>query len=196
MVTRGPAEPDIAVGRIVAPHGIRGEVRVQPWTDVPDRFRPGMRVYVHPGPGWTEVESARPFRGGLVLVRLRGVGDRAAAEALRGARLLIRREDRAPLPEGAHYTLDLLGWPVTTPDGVQVGRLRDVLRMPAHDLFEVELSTGGRALVPAVRALVRIDEAERRLVVEPVPGLLEPTAGGGEPRAGRRRRRPAGGREP
>lgn len=169
-----PAEPDITVGRIVAAHGIRGEVRVQPWTDVPERFRPGMRVYVQPGPGWSVIEAARPFRGGLWLLRLEGVGDRNAAEALRGARLLIRREDRAPLPPGAYYTLDLLGWPVATPDGTVVGRLRDVHRNPAHDLFEVELSAGGRALVPAVRALVTIDAEARRIVVQPLPGLLDP----------------------
>lgn len=170
----GGDQPDIAVGRVVAPHGIRGEVRVQPWTDVPDRFRPGLRVFVHPGPGWTVVRAARPFRGGLWLLRLEGVETRDAAESLRGARLLVRREDRAPLPEGHFYTLDLLGWPVVTPDGTPVGRLRDVHRNPAHDLLEVELDAGGRALVPAVRALVAIEPEARRIVVQPVPGLLEP----------------------
>lgn len=159
---------------MVAPHGVRGELRVLPSTDVPRRFRPGLRVYVDPGPGWTTVESARPFRGGLWLVRLEGVGDRGAAEALRGASLRVRRRDRAPLPPGTYYTLDLLGWPVTTPDGAAVGRLADVHRYPGHDLFEVELHGGGRALVPAVRALVRIDEGARRIVVEPLPGLLDP----------------------
>lgn len=172
-------EPEIAVGRIVAPHGIRGEVRVQPWTDYPERFQPGMRVFVERGPGWTTVQSVRSFRGGLLLLRLEGIGDRNAAERLRGARLLIPRSERVPLPPGAYYTLDLLGWPVVRPDGVPVGRLRDVLRAPAHDLLEVELADGRRALVPAVRALVEIDEQARRIVVQPVPGLLEGEAMGG-----------------
>lgn len=166
-------EPDIAVGRIVAAHGIRGEVSVEPWSDVPGRFRPGTRVFVTPGPGWTEIRSVRPHRGGRLLVRLAGVEDRGAAEVLRGARLLVRREERAPLPEGRYYTLDLLGWPVVDPGGRELGRLRDVLPNPAHDLLEVELADGRRALVPAVRALVTIDGEGRRIVVEPLPGLLD-----------------------
>ncbi|HEY8450166.1 MAG TPA: ribosome maturation factor RimM [Bacillota bacterium] len=165
-------EPWVAIAEVVAPHGVRGEVRARPLGSHPERFRPGVRVRVSHREGPTlEIRSARPSRGD-VLLRFVGIDDRNQAERLRRTRLLVPRSERFPLPEHSYYVDDLRGLPVLTKDGWTIGKLKDVLPNPAHDLFVVALAGGGEVLIPAVRALVHVDLREGCIRVDPPPGLL------------------------
>lgn len=164
----------IRIGRITAPHGVRGEVRVQPLTDFPERFETLHRALLG--------SEARPvgvrFRGvvrGMVILALEGVTDRNQAETLRGQFLLVPRSEVYPLPSGQYYVFDLIGLEVVDPQGKRLGTLVDVDRSATvHDLFVVETPSGKRHMVPAVHQFVRsVNLAEGQVVIQPIPGLLE-----------------------
>ena len=164
--------PWIAIGQVVAPHGVRGEVRVRPFGAFPERFRPGLAVRLSTQPDRElRVRRARVHQGAVILA-LDGVADRNAAERLRGVRLLVAPEDRHPLPPGHFYVDDLRGLRVVSDAGREVGVVVDVEANPANDLLVVEGAGGTRVLVPLVRALARVELDQGRVVVSDLPGLL------------------------
>lgn len=165
----------IAIGQVVGAHGIRGEVRVVPLTDFPERFAALKRVYLEPGgEGEVRVLAARPQKQQWLL-QLEGVSDRSAAEKLRGVRLTVPEGELWPLPEGHVYVHQVVGLRAETEAGTAIGVVREVLRLPANDVYVVEQEPPGRLLyVPATREVVRaILPAEGRMVIHPLPGLLE-----------------------
>lgn len=164
----------IRIGQITGAHGVRGDVRVYPLTDFPERFTTLHRALLGP--------EGRPigvrFRGSvrnLVILSLDGITDRNQAEALRGQYLQVPRSEVYPAPEGSFYIFDLIGLDVVDPEGRPLGKLVDVdQNSPVHDLYVVETAPGKRYMVPAVREFVRsIDLREGRIVIQPIPGLLE-----------------------
>ncbi len=138
----------IAIGQIVAPHGIRGEVKVEPLTDFPERFKKGARVFlgqkVDAGEVVaTEIAAARPHQGRW-LVLFGNTKDRNAAEALRDRYVLIPEADAMPLGEHENYAHDLIGLDVVTNDGVALGKLVEILFTPANDVYIVRGSPARR----------------------------------------------------
>ncbi len=155
----------IAVGRVARSHGVRGEVAVELLTEVPDRFAPGSTLQAEDGSSLT-IESARPHQSRM-LVTFQGVGDRTAADALRGAYLFVPETSLPDLPEGRYWPHQLEGCDVVDEDGRAIGRLVEVLAGPegGNDVWAVD-GEGGRRLVPAVRdAVVSVDVGARRVVV-------------------------------
>lgn len=165
----------LAVGRIGRAHGVRGEVSVDVSTDDPGvRFAPGSSLATdRPGLGPLTVESVRPHSGRL-LVRFAGVGDRTAAEALRGALLVVDASDIPPSADPDEFhDQQLIGLRAVTADGAEIGEVVDV-EHPGQDLLIIRRGDGGDALVPFVRALVpEVDVPGGRIVIDPPPGLLE-----------------------
>lgn len=164
----------MTVGRVVSPHGIAGEVRVEPETDYPERFLTRGRFYLDgPTPRWARVEGVR-FHKGLPMVKFAGCDDRNAAESLRGYRLLVPTAEVPSLPEGTYYHFELVGLQVETEAGEPLGPLERVLSTGANDVFVLRAADGREILIPATREVVRaIDLAGRRLVIRVLPGLLE-----------------------
>jgi 16S rRNA processing protein RimM len=120
-----------------------------------------------------EVAGIRPGRAGEVTLKLVGVLAREAAEQLRGRLVLADPKHLARLPEGEHYWYELVGCEVVGRDGERVGRVVEIWESAAHDLLVVETPGGRRLLLPAAdEVVVEIDAALRRIVVEPIPGLL------------------------
>ena len=150
----------LEVGRVVKPHGIRGEVAVEAVTNRPEqRFAGGVVLESDRGP--LEIESARPHQGRW-LVTFAGVADRSAAEALRG--LALRAE---PLDEdGALWVHELIGAEVVGVDGRSYGVVESVEANPASDLLVLP----GERLVPLV---FLVDQQPGRLVIDPPAGLLD-----------------------
>jgi 16S rRNA processing protein RimM len=164
----------IIVGVIGRPHGVGGEVAVELRTDEPERrFAPGQVLAEEEGSRVFTVRSVRDHSGRF-LVMFAEVVDRAAAEAVRGARLIATVElNERPAEPWEFYDRHLIGLTATTPDGVAVGRVGSVLHLPAQDVLEIQTATGTR-LVPFVAALVpEVDLDEGRLTVLDVAGLLD-----------------------
>lgn len=166
----------LVVGRVGRAHGIKGEVTIEVRTDDPEsRFAPGSVVLTDPASrGPLTVETAR-WHSGRLLLSFEGVGDRTAAEELRGTMLLaeVAAEETLDDPE-EFYDHQLIGLAVETVDGEPLGEVRDMIHLPAQDLIAIARPGGGEALVPFVAELVPVvDVPGGRIVVAPPPGLLD-----------------------
>lgn len=167
------AEELVAIAQLTAPHGVQGQLRAVPLTDFPERLRTLRVALLGDPPRQVGVRFAGEVRG-LPLVSIDGVTDRDAADKLRGQYLRLPKGELFPLPPGHFYVFDLIGLAVVDPDGTALGRLHDVERGSAADLYVVRLPDGKLARIPAVKAFVeRIDLEGGRIVVRPIPGLLE-----------------------
>lgn len=176
----------LEIGKVLAPQGLNGEVRVYPDSDFPERFeQPGKRWLLCPGdvePRPIELLSGRYLAGkNLYVVEFIGVEDRNQAEALRGCRLLVPESDRPVLGEGEYHVLDLVGLEVIMQEsGEKIGTVVDVV--PAgNDLLEVKLDqqqTSAKkfktVLIPFVKEIVPVVDLQARCVqIMPPPGLME-----------------------
>jgi len=164
--------PDrVAIGEIVGPFGHRGEVKVYPYTDFPERLT-GLKTAIVVGENGEEirfpVRRARPHKN-VVVMRLDGVGTMDEAENLRGRRIVVNPEERHPLPDGTFYVDDLVGMRVRTDDGRDLGAIRQVLKGPANDNYDL-----GYVLIPATREVVlSVNLSEGIVMIHPIPGLLD-----------------------
>ncbi|WP_338834675.1 Ribosome maturation factor RimM [Moorella humiferrea] len=168
-------EERIGVGKIVAPHGVHGEVKVEPWTDFPERFRPGLKLLLQLGleTRRVTVAGARPH-GRHLLLKLEEVNDCNSAEALRGAVLKVEPWEVEPLPEGRYYIFQLLGSRVYSTDGEFLGTLTDVLATGANDVYVVRGNNYKEILLPALKDVVlKIDVSRKEIIVALPPGLLD-----------------------
>lgn len=184
----------IAVGQVVRAHGIRGEVLVAVRTDEPGaRFAPGSVLPTEPPERGPLTVAAARWHSGRLIVAFEGVGDRTAAEGLRGTLLILDSAQITSLSDpDEFYDHELIGLGVVTAAGDTVGVVADVLHH-GQDLLvvrregapgqvtpgQVTPGSQGReaaeALVPFVSAIVTdVDVAAGRLVIDPPPGLLDP----------------------
>ena len=152
---------DLVIGKIVKPQGIRGEVKVYPYTDSAEVFGEIARVYID-GAEY-KILNAR-FSDGMAYLSLRGVPDRNAAELLRDKELVIPR-DEAPMPEdGSYYIADLLGSEVVTDTGKTLGTLKDI-RQAATDIYTLETDRG-EVLFPTAKGVVlSVDVEQKKITV-------------------------------
>jgi 16S rRNA processing protein RimM len=167
----------IAVGQIARAHGIRGDVIVVVRTDDPDvRFVPGTTLATEPPDRGPLTVAATRWHSGRLIVTFEGVGDRNAAEDLRGTVLVLdSSEIPAPDDPDEFYDHQLIGLGVVTAAGDAVGEVTDVLHH-GQDLLVVRRGpgTGAETLVPFVSAIVTdVDVVAGRLVIDPPPGLLD-----------------------
>jgi 16S rRNA processing protein RimM len=165
----------VAIGEVLRPHGVRGEVTVRPLTDRPgERFRRLEACFLwDPSRGCREpcrvVE--RTVQGEAVRVRIEGVDTPEAARALQGRLLAVARTDALPTREGEFYPWQLEGATVETPDGRLLGRFVRVEDSPAQPLWVIERD-GREWMLPAVAEFVLdVSVAERRIVASPPEGL-------------------------
>jgi 16S rRNA processing protein RimM len=175
--------PELVVGRVVRPHGVRGEVVVEVHTDSPDeRFVPGAVVGTEPAEAGplriTEVRRHHGRTGGgraRLLVHFDGYADRDGAETLRGVYLTVDSESLPPLEDPDEFhDHQLVGLTAVSPDGAVLGHVVRVEHAPASDLLVLARPGGREALVPFVKAIVpEVDLAAGRVVLTPPEGLLD-----------------------
>jgi 16S rRNA processing protein RimM len=166
----------LEIGTIVAPQGLRGEVRVYPNSDFPDRFqKPGQRWLLCPQGLPRPVQLTRGYaKGNIYVVKLEQVDSREQATNLRGCKLLVPRSDRPKLAADEYHVSDLISLPVYLQStGQLIGRVVDILTT-GHDLLQVALEGGGTVLIPFVQAIVPVvDLPAQRLEISPPAGLLD-----------------------
>ncbi len=151
------------VGKVMAPVGVRGEVKVEVHSDISHRYSTGAVLYIDGSP--IPVLSCRTIPRALV-VMFGGVDSRAAAETLRGKNICVPESDVPSLPEGTYYHYELVGMRVFTIDGEDLGTVTDVLVTGANDVYVVS-GDRGETLVPALAGVVEgVDVKNRRLTVD------------------------------
>jgi 16S rRNA processing protein RimM len=168
-----PTEPRfLVVGQVRKPHGVRGEVRVTPYTELPERFTWLEQVYVgQVNPTPVAIESVR-FHHDTILLKLAGYDDRSGAEALRGQWLQVPEEEGIPLEEGEYYLFQLEGFLVYSDQGNLLGRLVEVMETKANNVFVVRGELG-EILLPDIDEVVQeIDIENGRMTVHLLTGLI------------------------
>lgn len=159
----------ILVGRIAGAFGVRGEVRVTSYTADPMTLLLYRDLRRSDGSRAPALTDARPVKGGLV-ARAAGVGTREQAEALRGLKLHVFRQDLPPPDEDEFYLADLVGLKVETADGRVLGAVRGVQDFGAGDILEIKPAIGPSFWLPFTReAVPEVDLAGARIVVRPPP---------------------------
>lgn len=166
----------VVVGRIVAPHGVSGEVKVEVRTDEPEqRFAAGAVLGTDSSAAEPLLVETSRWHGSRLLLRFAGRTDRSAVEPLRGTLLVV---DAAELPpsedEDEFRDHELVDLAVVTLAGTYTGTVADVVHLPGQDVLAVQPPGGGEILVPFVSAIVRaVDPSGGRIMVDPPPGLME-----------------------
>jgi 16S rRNA processing protein RimM len=160
-------------GKIVSTHGIRGEVKVQPWADSPDFLCDFTRFYLDNGAKELIAERVRTNKN-MVLIKLKGVETPDDAALLRGKTIYIDRSD-APDDDGGFYIQDLIGLEVRDADTPRVwGRLTDVLFTGANDVYEITDADGIKRLAPVIPDVVLETDVEGGfIVIRPLKGLFD-----------------------
>ena len=164
-----------AVGTIAKPFGIKGEVVVQTMTDSAARFRALESAWIgsdNLSAAETGIERVTVGPRG-VRVKLHGVDDRNAAEALRGKLFFVDEAHVVRLPTGRYFVHDVIGLVVWDDQGHELGSVADVLHYPANDIYVVR-GAGTEFMIPAVREFIsNIDLEHRTMTVHLIEGLVE-----------------------
>ena len=151
----------IKLGKVTAPQGIKGEVRVYPYTDEITRFSEIEAVLLDGQK--RKIQNARYMKN-MAVLKLEGIDDRNAAEAIRGKELLLSKEDLWEQPEDTYFIDDLLGCSVASEDGSSVGMLKSIISRPAQDLYEIERADGSTFLLPAVKEFIKNVDLDNRII--------------------------------
>ena len=150
------------------PHGVRGELRVEPLGGDAARFEPGLPLRLEAGERTLVVAAARPAGDGDVLLALEGVTSREAAAGLRGAYLCVEPRNARPLGSDEWFVHQLVGLHAVSPEGDPLGVVEDVEEYSAHEVLVVREEGGALRRLPMVRAFVdRVDPGEGVIVVRP-----------------------------
>jgi 16S rRNA processing protein RimM len=165
------------IGQVVALFGVQGELKVRLLTDIPRRFEQLGTVYVGPAHHPHVVQRVRPYKGEMILLKLKGFDDASTAASLRNADLCIPLDDLAPLPPGSYYQHDILGLRVFTLDETYLGNVVDIIVTGSNDVYAVKMpgSHGStQALIPAIKDVIKqIDLQKHTMHIDPMPGLLD-----------------------
>lgn len=170
MATQSP----VVVGKLGRARGLKGDQFITPLTDFPERFAELETILVRGPDGWeTRRIAANNFISGRPVIRFEGINTPEEASRLTNRTLAVPREELIELPEGSHYVFDLLGCDVVDENDQPIGRLVDVQRYPASDVYVIEAKDNHRLVLAAVSQFVRdIDVAARKITISKA-GLVD-----------------------
>ena len=165
----------LRVGVISSTHGVRGEVKVYPTTDDPNRFKKLKKVVLDIGREYLDLEiSGVKFFKNQVILKFKGIDNINDIEKYKGKDLLVHREDAVALEENENYVADLIDLKVVTDDGKVLGYLTEVMETGANDVYVVETEDGEELLLPAIRdCILDVDLDEEVMTVHILPGLFD-----------------------
>ena len=166
--------PNLEIGQIVNTFGIKGMVKVKPFTDDIRRFDELKTVYVEKNGNQTEYEIEEvKYHKDMVLIKFKSIDKIEQAEQLRNAYLTISRDSVEELEEGRYYIVDLLGLEVYTDEQVLLGILDDIFNTGSNDIYVVKDKQGKQILLPAIQDVIKqIDIENKKIIVHLLPGLL------------------------
>lgn len=168
-------ESYLRVGVIASTHGLKGEVKVFPTTDDPERFRDLKWVLLDTGNEYKSLQVAGvKFFKNQVILKFREFNDINEVEQYKGKDLLVTREQAIPLEENENFITDLIDMEVYTDKGELLGTLTDVLQTGANDVYVVGTDKGKEVLLPAIPScILEVDVEAARMTVHILEGLLE-----------------------
>lgn len=162
----------LEIGKIIRPHGIRGEMVVDADTDLLASLSSGTEIYIGQARNKRIIERIRPHRGRLLL-RLMSTTSREQAETLRSQNLYIAAEQVEPLPDGQYYYWQILGLEVVEESGQRLGVVKNIIETGANDVYVVEGDDGSELLLPAIEDVIRlVDLDKEQIIVHLLPGLI------------------------
>jgi 16S rRNA processing protein RimM len=165
------------IGKVVALFGIRGELKVLLLTDIPNRFAGLGAVYAGPDHTRRLIQSVRPYKGEMIVLKLEGIDDANTAESLRDQNLAIPVSELAQLPPDSYYQHDILGLMVITLDGQKLGSIVDIIVTGSNDVYVIKVPDGSQVLIPAIKDVIKqVDLIRRTMYIDPLPGLLDNVA--------------------
>ena len=170
----------VALGRIVGAHGLNGQLQVRCLGGDPENLLQAPAVWLAEREGDPEAKSyevirVAPGRRGEVRMMLAGVENRDAAQRLRSQLVMVEKATLAELPAGEYYSYQLVGCQVKTPEGRELGTVREIWPTGAVDVLVVVNEQGVQQLIPVVEELLQeVDLEAQRIVIEVLPGILDP----------------------
>jgi 16S rRNA processing protein RimM len=165
------------IGKAVALFGIRGELKVLLLTDIPNRFAGLGAVYAGPDHTRRLIQSVRPYKGEMIVLKLEGIDDADTAESLRDQNLAIPVSELAQLPPDSYYQHDILGLMVITLNGQKLGSIVDIIVTGSNDVYVIKAPDGSQVLIPAIKDVIKqVDLIRRTIYIDPLPGLLDNVA--------------------
>ena len=163
----------LVIGQVTKPHGVRGEVRAMPHTDLPERFKWLEVVYLGDGDDMQpiEVQNVRMQKNWIIL-KLAGYDSRNDAETIRGQLLQVPEDQAIPLQENEYFLYQLIGLAVATESGEELGELVEVIETGANNVFLLKGERGDILIPDIPEVIIHIDFDNGRMIVNPLPGLL------------------------
>ena len=162
------------VGVITSTHGLKGEVKVYPTTDYPERFEEIKEVLLDTGRSKMvlEIQSVRYFKNQVIL-KFKGINDINDIEKYKQCSLWVTRENATPLYEDEYYIADLIGCKVHLEDGSEFGELVQVMQTGANDVYVINMKDGREVLIPAIKdCILDVDIEAQKMVIHLLDGLL------------------------
>lgn len=163
----------LEVGKIVNTHGLRGEVKVVPWTDYPEVFEDIETVYIKKKSDYERLDIAGlKYQKNNLIIRFAQLKDINEAEKYKNRVLYAERASLGELPEGVYYIADLIGLDVVKEDGEKVGVISDVFNTGSNDIYEVKREGQKNLLLPVIDDVVlNIDIENKKVTVRMMEGL-------------------------
>ncbi len=162
----------LEVGKIVNTHGLKGEVKVVPWTDYPEVFENIKKVSLADGKELS-VKGIK-YQKNNIIVKFAEISYIDEAEKLKGCVLFAQRSELGELDDGVHYIADLIGMQVISDEGEKLGEISDVLQTGANDIYEVKREGKKPLLIPVIDSVVLdIDSKNAVVTVHLIDGLLD-----------------------
>lgn len=175
MEQNTPGRNAFPVGTVLKGHGLKGEVKIHPLMGNMEILK-GVQTLIatYPDGRVCPLELAQvQTHGEKVMLAFKGITDRAGADALRGVKLSIAREELPPLAEEEYYLGDLVGYTVISDKDTVIGLVREIWDLPANEVLRV-LQDDREVLIPLVAEVIKeIDHAGGRIVITPMEGLLD-----------------------
>ena len=157
------------IGQIVNTFGIKGEVKVYPYTDDINQFKKIKKVYINNEE--KEIESVK-FHKNNVILKIKGIDNMTEAENLRNTVIEANRSTKK-LPENTYYIADLINLDVYTDENNFLGKVKDIYNTGANDIYSIETPEGKEILLPAIKDVIKqIDIENKKIIVHILKGLI------------------------
>lgn len=164
----------LEIGQIVNTFGIKGMIKIKPFTDDITRFDALENLCIKNKEGIKEYDIEElKYHKNMVLVKLKGIDTVEQANLLRQSYILVDREKEKPLEEGTYYIVDLLGLDVYTDENEHLGKVDDIFNTGSSDIYVVKDELGKQTLFPGTKEVLQeVNLEEKKIIIHIIPGLL------------------------